>query len=282
MTSVAPGTSAVPTGAGASPLPGPSSTTGAGSALADGSIATVTVKALNLREGPSTSTVIAKTLKQGVRLFVIGEAQVKQDLRWHHVAVVPEEDCSGDCRGLGWVATPASGAETWIETSAVACSGSPVEAEELGKLGPLEQLHCYGDQDFTVTGWIDTPCCSGITPFIYSPAWLAAEPGAFFHQRPDQEGGGFISVRFAADARLPDTTVIMRATAHFDDPASSTCSASIAPDVDLDEVDEDSIPSRDEMMLDCRTNLVITAYEVVGYLPGLGCGCLPPSPEPAA
>lgn len=269
------------TASSASPQPGPSTTLGPGSEIEDGSIAAVTVEGLNLRKGPKTSTAIVKLLTRDTRLFIIEEPQLEGELRWHHVALVPEEGCSETCRAMGWVATPATGADAWIRTAPVACPDSPVEAEDLAKLLPLERLHCYGDRELTVTGWIDTPCCSGVGPLDYSPDWLL-EADQFFRLRDDDTGVLVVGFPPQSDARLPATTVVMRATAHFDDPASSTCSARIADDVAPDEVDGVEIPSRDEMVLECRTQLVITAYEVVGYLPGPGCGCLPPSPEPAA
>jgi hypothetical protein len=242
-------------------------------------MATVAVDALNLRAAAGKSSALRQTLKAGTRLFVVGEPLLADGLRWHHVAVIDPSPCVW-CVETGWVATPSSGTDAWIKEVAITCPGPPVEAEQLAALLPLEQLHCYGNRELTVTGWIDTPCCSGEGPLILSP-WLAGEAWGFF--RPRSGDGRLVQVHFDPDSRLelPTTTVIIRATAHFDDPASTTCRASVA-DFAVGEFDERSLPAMDALVLSCRSSLVISAYEVVGYLPGPECGCLPPSPEPAA
>ena len=277
------------------PSPGPSPTaepspsaapipSGTDDPLADGSIATVTVDALHLRAGPSTANAVRKTLTAGTRLFVIGEPKLGEGLRWHRVSIIDPDGCTRDCGGLGWVATPTTGTVEWVRNTPVDCPASPLTAEQLAPLVALEQLHCYGDRELTVTGWIDSPCCGYVGPWTFSPAWLAGGPFLFFRLRDESTDGRVVEVYFPPDSGVeqPQTTVIMRATAHFDDPAAASCEASISEDVGAEEVDEGDKPSRAEMVLYCRTRLVITDYEVVGYLPGPGCGCLPPSPKPAA
>ena len=264
----------------AAPIP-----SGIDAPLADGSIATVTVDALHLRAGASTTTAVRKTLKSGTRLFVIGEPKLGEGLRWHRVSIIDPNGCIRDCGGLGWVASPTTGTEEWLRnTPVVECPASPLTAEELAPLVALEALHCYGDRELTITGWIDSPCCGGVSPWTYRPAWLAGGPFLFFRLRDESLDGRVVEVYFPPDSGVeqPQTTVIMRATAHFDDPAASTCEAALSEDVGDDEVDESDKPTRAEMVLYCRTRLVITDYEVVGYQPGPGCGCLPPSPKPAA
>lgn len=271
--SIAPSTTA--------PTTGPSPTPVVNGPLADGSIATVAVDKLNLRAGADDSTAIRQTLKAGARLFVIGASKVVGNLRWQQVAVISPADCLGKgCGAIGWVATPTSGTDGWIAETTFACPSSPATAEEVAPLLPLEGLHCYGNREFTITGWIDTPCCGYEGPLTFSPAWLAAPASPFFRM---QSGGEDLQpFRFAPGAglELPDTTVIIRATAHFDDAAAQTCVAAVA---DGEVFDTALLPTRATMVLGCRTHLVITDFEVVGYLPGRGgCGCLPPSPKPAA
>jgi hypothetical protein len=273
--SIAPGPSVGPT-------TGPSSTASIGAAIVKGSIAKVTVDRLNLRASASESSAIRATLTAGTRLFVIGEPKVVGKLRWHDIAVINPTNCvSDDCYRIGWVATPASGTEAWITDAPIQCPPSPTTAEDLSALLPLEQLHCYAGRELIVTGWVETPCCGYVGPLTFSPEWLASGPPAFFRLRTGERN---VALPFAIDpastVELPDTTVIIRATAHFDDPAASTCAASIAADAGEEGLGV-TPPSRAAMVLFCRVRLVISSYDVVGYLSdGAGCGCLPPSPEP--
>lgn len=235
-----------------------------------------------MRKGATESTAIVRTLNAGTRLFVLGDPKVGGKLLWHHVAVIGKAICTVRCNDMGWVATPTTGPAAWIKEATIACPPSPTTAEALATLLPLERVHCYGDRDLTVTGWIDTPCCSGGDPMTISPAWLAAEPSPFFFRTSADDA---LQVHFplAAGLQLPKTTVIIRATAHFNDPAAATCAAAIAEGAG-DRFDPADLPPRERMVVYCRANLVITEYEVVGYRPpfGPGCGCLPPSPRPAA
>ena len=166
-----------------SQAPSPTPTTAAPGVLANGAIATVSVDALNLRKSADASSVSLANLSKGTELFVIGQPQDGSDLRWYRVAVGPfaDELCTETCvDAVGWVATPATGEDRWIEEAEVACPASPVTVDQLSAMSSLSRLHCFGGTDFTGTGWADNHCCGYVGGVVFEPAWLAWPPYRFF------------------------------------------------------------------------------------------------------
>jgi hypothetical protein len=260
----------------ASPAASPSPTISAFPLLANLAIVSVTVEALNLRASASQTAAKIETLAAETRLFVIGSPQEAGELSWYRVAVVDAE--AGSFGNIGWVATPANGVEGWLEEVDVDCPSSPTTIDALAALAPLERLHCYGNQEFTATGWVDVPCCGYVGAFTFSP-WLADPNPIYFFRTTDGSFG--MQFKFAPDAGLvlPETTNIIRFTGHFEDPAAPSCRVSWDDSYDNDHAGE--LPDPAWVVLGCRTALVLTGYEVIGYKPPVGsCGCLPPSPPP--
>jgi hypothetical protein len=260
----------------ASPAASPSSTVGAFPLLANRAIASVTVDALNLRASPSQTAAKIETLAAGTRLFVIGAPQQAGELRWYRMAVFGVD--GGVFGNIGWMATPATGDNAWLEEVEVDCPTSPTTIDALAILAPLERLHCYGNQELTVTGWVDTACCGYVGPVVFSP-WLADPNPPYFFRATDGSVGMQFRFAPAAGLVLPETTNIIRFSGHFEDPAAPTCRATWDDSYDHDGAA--ALPDPAEVVLACRTALVVTGYEVIGYKPPIGgCGCLPPSPSP--
>lgn len=225
-------------------------------------IAEVALDTLPLRPTASESAEPVGLLGRGARLFVIGAPEEDGDQRWYRVAVSAgpyTSDACPDpatCMAIGWVGGPATGEDEWLTDVTVLCPISPMTIEELGALPPLERLHCYGNGEITGTGSIDHGCCTPGGPIVYEPEWLAAPwspQGAFF-------AGTGILFRTPPDAALdvPERGALISFTGHLEDPAAPTCRASANPD----ETQPVELPPPARTVLQCRTELVVTDYEV--------------------
>jgi hypothetical protein len=241
----------------ASAEPTPSPTPAQAPVIANRTIVEVGGEPLNLRQQPSDSAGILSELAPGLRLFTIGEPTDAGELRWYRVGVV-NRDCGDDCNRIGYVATPvAAEEEPRIAEVAIDCPSSPMTVEALVGLAALEALHCYGRTDIVVTGTIDTPASSEPVAIEYTPEWLAGPAPAHFVGE-----GGAIGFRAAPDSDLevPERGDVVRVTGHFEDPAATSCRASIADD----QEDPVELPHPARVVLDCRATFVWTAYEVTG------------------
>lgn len=246
--------------------------------LANATIADVTVDVLNLRSTGNESADLLGELSAGARVFTIGAPETVGDMQWYRVAVAAGPYSGGDgCpdpaafynTDIGWIASPLTG-DPWLDAVDLGCPASPMTADELESLEPLERLHCFGNGNITVTGTINTPCCGGATPFVYEPNWLASPFTAEYFNE------SIIPFRFDPDTDLeaPERGAVITATAHHDDPASVSCRQSVDPEVDV------PVPSTAWVVLDCRTHLVVTDYEVVGTEDLGPCCGLEPAPRP--
>jgi hypothetical protein len=259
------------------PTPSPSPTPAQAPVIANRSIVEVGADPLNLREQPSESASVLAELIPGRRLFVIGDPTDGAELRWYRVGMVSGPDCPDDCNLIGHVATPiAADEEPWIAEATIDCPSSPMTHGQLTALLPLEALHCFGRNDITVTGTVDTPCCSGPNPIRVTPEWLAGPAPAFLRQ----EGPVTFVVEFRADPgaelEVPERGDVVRVIGHFEDPAATSCRA---------EIDEEAsggapvqLPNPARVILDCRATFVWTGYEITGFEDlGPCCGWAPAS-----
>jgi len=176
--------------------------------------------------------------------------------------VVSGPDCPEDCNLIGHVATPtAAEEEAWIAEVAIDCPSSPMTHVQLTSLLPLEALHCFGRNDIVVTGTVENPCCNPPSPIRLTPEWLAGFSPAFLRQ----EGGTTFVVAFRADPdsglEVPERGDVVRVTGHFEDPAATSCRASIADDAE----EPVELPNPARVILDCRATFVWTDYEVTGF-----------------
>ena len=247
--------------------------------LANRSIAVVGVDQLNVRASGSSSADVLGQLRAGARVFVVGAPTVSGDMNWYRVAVVSgsysgEDDDCWSCVGeIGWVASPITG-DPWLEAVDIGCPASPMTAQDLSRLLPLERLHCYGDDDIVVTGTINTPCCGYVGAIVFEPAWLAV-PGspAFFLETTSEL---WFRSDPATSVQSPGRGDVIRATGHLDDPAAESCRQSIDPQFADDEMQLGFLAPVAAAVLTCRTQLVISSYEVLGTEDlGPCCGGLP-------
>jgi len=245
--SVGGSSSAAPSGSAAS-TPTPVPTPEGAPVIPNLGIAVVTTDGLNIRSGPSDGAEVLGDLARDRRLFVIGEPTEADDLRWYRVATLTEPQ-------IGYVATPIEVGDPWIEQVEIDCPISPMTAESLGALHGLEALHCFGNSEIVVTGLVDPPCCPYESPYVVSPEWLDPRSQAYLRS------GGGTDIPFHAhpDAALeppaPGDTV--RATGHYEDPAATTCRATVDP-----AFEGDAPPLNPALVvLTCRSTFVWTAYE---------------------
>jgi hypothetical protein len=236
--------------------------------LANRAVADVAVAGLNLRREPGAGAEIRGTLDEGARVFVIGAPQLVEDLAWYRVAVVdgPYSGCvEGYCpNDIGWVAEGGTPEDAWLRQIELDCPSSPMTAEQLEALRPLERLSCYGGNDIVVTGTLDVCYCDANAPLTYEPLWLAMPLAPFlFH-------GTFVWVRFEeeppADLEPGD---VVRATLAMDHDAASTCVVRVWPEYLGPGPSGESppaidVPDRAQAVLGCRTELVMKSYEVIG------------------
>ncbi|MDQ2674700.1 MAG: SH3 domain-containing protein, partial [Chloroflexota bacterium] len=257
------------------PSPSPSPTPAQAPVIANRSIVEVGPDALNLREQPSEDASVLAEMPPGRRLFVIGEPTDAGELRWYRVGVVSGPDCPEDCNLIGYVATPAAAEEdAWIGEVSIDCPSSPMTSQQLASLLPLEALHCYGRNDITVTGTVDTPCCTPPNPILLTPEWLAGPAPAYLRY----DGNVNFAVEFRADPgaelEVPERGDVVQVVGHFEDPAATTCRAEIDEEFQADEPVQLPQPAR--VVLDCRATFVWTGYEVTGSEDlGPCCGALP-------
>lgn len=248
-------------------------------AIPNRAIADVQVDQLNLRAAGNDSAEILGQLRAGARVFTIGAPTETGGVHWYRVAVASgpysggPEYCQGDpyCEAdIGWVASPITG-NPWLEAVEVGCPSSPMSIDDLDLLTPMERLQCFGNEDIIVTGTIDHPCCGWMGPIRYDPAWLAAPSAeAMFH-------AARLHPRFDPDSHVdvPERGSVIRATAHFDDPAAPDCRQSVDPEFEPEDV---MLQPTAWVVLECRMQLVVTDYEVVGTEDlGPCCGVEPPA-----
>lgn len=259
VASAAPTTSAAPS---VEPTPSPSPTPAQAPVIANRSIVEVGPDPLNLRQQPTEGSSVLAELPPGRRLFVIGEPTDAGELRWYRVGVVAGPDCPEDCNRIGYVATPTlADEEAWITEVAVECPSSPMTHGQLTALLPLEALHCFGRNDVTVTGTVDVPEGTPPSPIVRTPEWLAGPAPAFLRL----ESGSTFVIEFRADPNVelevPERGNVVRVIGHFEDPAATSCRATIADDVE----EPVQLPDPARVILDCRATFVWTGYEVTGF-----------------
>jgi hypothetical protein len=239
--------------------------------LSNRAIAELRVDALNVRETGSPTARVLGQLSVGARVFVIGTPQVVEDMYWYRVGVVDGTYTGAECSwhpcvtDIGHVATPVN-EDPWLVESEVVCPPSPMSAADLAALHPLEQLHCYGDQEIVLSGLLDTPCCSYFGPIQFDPAWLARPDGPAYFAVAGNGPPIWFRMDPAAGLEVPARGDVVRATAHFDHDAATSCRASPDPSIGAEGFDpETDLPSVAGLILDCRARFVVTDYEVIDH-----------------
>jgi hypothetical protein len=244
-------------------------------------IAEVVTDELNLRAAADRSSDIVAVLKEGQRLFIIGEPSQAGELRWYRVAVVNDPTlCAESCGLIGFAATSLAEDDSWITKYELECPTSPMTAEALAVLQPLEALSCYGRDEIAVTGTMEQPMHGAYSPYRYRPAWMRPMASTIMRHAwwvpfvaPPESG--------LAD---PGHGTIVRATGHFEDPTAVDCNATVEPAFFGGEVPDDfPIIERARVVLDCRATFVWTGYEVLGteVVPTPTAGPVPDNDQPS-
>lgn len=248
----------------ATPVATPTSATVAAPIIPNRAIAEVTTGGdLNLRAASNQGAEVLGVLKQGQRLFVIGEPVERDGLRWYRVATVNDPtQCAETCGLIGFAATPPTDEDRWIAEVELSCPSSPMTADAIGGLQPLEALSCYGRSDIVVTGTMDMPFHGPITPYRYDPQWLRTGYSAYMYEAP------WIWFVTPPDSGLDPVQAgqIVRVTGHLEDPAAPDCRATVNADFFGGEVPESFVPiDRARVVLDCRATFIWTDYEIIGF-----------------
>jgi hypothetical protein len=210
------------------------------------------------------------TLDEGARVFVIGAPQQLDGVPWYRVAVVDgpysgclnEDYCSPE---IGWVADGGTTADPWLVPASLECPSSPMTAEDLDSLHPLERLSCYGANDIVVTGTLDHCYCDANVPYTWEPFWLAFPLGPFqFHGT-----NTFVRWDEQSPADLEPGDVV-RATLAMEHEAAPTCTTTASPEFFGPMPSGESPPAIEtpdpaDTVLGCRTQLVVKGYEVIGF-----------------
>lgn len=268
--------SASSAGESAAATPSASPTPPTAAIIPNRAVAEVVTDSVNLRAAGNESAEVLTNLERGRRVFIIGEPAEASDLRWYRVAPIDHlATCEADCGLIGFVATPLAADDPWLEATEVACPSSPMTADAIGVLDPLEALHCYGRSEIQVTGTLDLPIHGPISPYRYSPGWLTQDHLEFMR------GAWWITYRPHPDAGLeqPERGDVVRVTGHFEDPAATSCRATVDPDFFGGEIpaDFESTIHPARVVLDCRASFAWSDYEVVGF-EDLGECCGLPEP----
>lgn len=260
------------------PTATPQQTSEPNAILPNRAIADIRVDQLNVREAGTQDAPVLGQLRAGARVFVIGSPATRDDMHWYRIAIVSGAytglACQSDfCARVGFVASPVED-DPWLREVEIGCPSSPMRIEELTMLAPLERLHCYEDVDIVITGTIDHPCCGYVGVVQHEPAWLAT-PGSMPYFRGGLQHTLLFRSDPATDIEWPERGDVIRATAHFDDPAAVTCRQGIDPQYADQEVEPGQVASAPEAVLVCRTQLVVSEYDVIDRTDlGPCCGSL--------
>ena len=191
---------------------------------------------------------------------------------WYSVHVGGAEAMSYADGGInGWVAEGENGLE-WLEPDPLICGGSDTLA---GVLSPpsskahewatgWDRLACHGGRQLELEGVVEWLCYEGTTePTIYRPGFLAGPNICSGIVVDDIDADGNHG-SLALDLRYPDgfgsgpdRGDLVRVRGHFDDPASSTCTA-----------ESPFGPSRIDpefLVLFCRERFVVDELTVNGH-----------------
>ena len=152
--------------ASASPTPSPSPTA---APIVNRAIAQILTDTAVLRANPNATAAVLAELRAGQRLFIIGEPEEADDVRWYRVGTLDDTGCDDTCGQIGWVSTPVTEDDPAIEEIDVACRPSPLSAEELAAVPPLEALHCYGRSELAITGVVAYREGGDEGPISFSP-----------------------------------------------------------------------------------------------------------------
>lgn len=253
--------------------------------LPPGSVAVVTVDGLRMRGGPPGTgdlhEQIVHTLDAGalVRVgwspFSYLAADRSTDGRaWYEVGAGGWAASGGEFVG-GWVAAGDAGLE-FLRLAPVLCP-VPINLETLlwtpargdepeGITSAWERVACAGNRSLTLEGVFEICYEGGHYPYAFDPAYLAVPDNCANLVLDEIDASGYPSRGGSLPMGIPPSLAgeqpergnVLRVTGHFDDLASSTCTATPAGDFESD-VDPAFLA------LFCRERFVVETLEVIGH-----------------
>jgi len=235
--------------------------------LPPGSKVTVMVDGLRVRNLPSTSAPVLKTLAMGDSITIshnilLPLPVVVDGVPWYAIPLSSEPF-------TGWVAAEGGGSEFLALAEPATCEDlwpGPVTLQKLLAADSWHRLACLGDASVTVTGVYVYSCQGGAGPGG-EPFWLFADwcqtqvltPQEGAKNRPTS---GLSTVTAPSlNGLFENFGTIARVTGHFDDPASTSCviKGGFEPDNGL-------TAQTGAMALLCREQFVVTRIEVIGTM----------------
>ena len=254
--------------------------------LPPGSVARATADGLRVRSGrPGTPEHgdVEYTLNEGDVVLVewsplayIPPSESPDGRGWYNVHVGGASVMSYIDGGVsGWVAAGEDGLE-YLEHVSVTC-GSERDLENLiyspftggdqeTLTTPWERLACNGDRPLELTGVLDYVCPEGgvypyrFDPYLAVPQWCSALMIDAIDADGNAQYGQGLIVRFPefvpSDLARGD---VLRLRGHFDDPASTSCSAETDPGFEGAAVD---VPF---LVLFCREQFVPDESELIDH-----------------
>lgn len=169
----------------------------------------------------------------------------------------------------GWVAEGDSGLE-WLTAEPVTCPGpatlalllAPPDQEDRWTTG-WERLACQGGKQLELEGVAEALCYEGIeSPYTFAPFFLASPDRCSGIVVDDIDADGnhsalALDLRYREDVAWPERGALLSLSGHFDDPASSTCTATAG--FEPSEVDAEFL------VLFCRERFVVDELSVIGH-----------------
>jgi hypothetical protein len=189
---------------------------------------------------------------------------------WYEVHVGGASIDSMAAGGIdGWVAEGDDGLE-WLAAEPVTCLGpatlalllAPPDQEDRWTTG-WERLACQGGGQLELEGVAEALCFEGTeSPYTFAPFFLASPDRCAGIVLDDIDPDGnhsslALDLRYQGDVAWPPRGDLLRLSGHFDDPASSTCTATAS--FEPSEVDPEFL------VLFCRERFVVDEFVVIGH-----------------
>ena len=137
--------------------------------LPPGSIVTVVVDQLQLRDEPGLAGAVQGTAYRGERFSVAGwfGPVVRDGLDWYRLGPATVGDIDA------WAAA-GSGADRYLEVVPPSCpSGDPDLATLINMASDWDRLACFGDRSLSFDATFGCGPCDGVIPGEFEPFWLA-------------------------------------------------------------------------------------------------------------
>ena len=261
--------------------PSPTPAIGTLDVFPPGAAVQVSVAELNLRTKASTSAKRVQILQRGAVLLIspldnvsFGYGPVKKNgYTWYPVIVtkykngtlpaLPTEpyDVSAGEPTWGWVAAD-DGEHQYLSALAPRCA-STVDLPSVQGMLPAERLACFGEP-FVLQGTYGCSGCGGAVAGTFKPSWIASPLSYGFLSVNAAERLGPLALRFPpAGPAEPAAGKIIRVTVHVDDPRATKCVMAEPDDAGVMR----AIDAR-TAVLECREQLVVESFEVLGTDPG--------------